>query len=507
MPVKRPNIVLIMADQLAASVLPTYGHPLVKTPNIDSLAERGVVFENAYTNYPLCAPARFAMMAGQLCSKIGAWDNAAEFASEVPTISHYLRALEYRTCLSGKMHFIGADQLHGFEERLTTDMCPADFNWTADWDQPDRLMPWFHNMKTVAEAGVAERALQQDYDDDVAHCAVRRIYDWAREPEAGPFFLLASFVHPHDPYVTPQRYWDRYDHDEIDLPAVPAIPLAERDPHSARLYHNFDRGEYEITEDAVRNARHAYYGNVSLIDDKVGEILEALRVTRRLDDTVLLFTADHGDLLGERGLWFKNSFLEGSARVPLIIAAPDLERTRRTARNCSLIDLLPTLVELAGDGKPPRLTEPIDGRSLLALMGGDEDGWDDVAIGEMLGEPLSAPYVMLRRGRYKYLHSETDPPQLFDLEADPNELNDLADDPECAGVREELAGEVGRLWDFPTLRERIIASQRRRRLVYEALIQGHTTPWDFQPWTDASKLYYRGAASYHMAEDRDLLRF
>ncbi|MEM6932647.1 MAG: sulfatase-like hydrolase/transferase, partial [Pseudomonadota bacterium] len=152
----RPNIVLIMADQLAPQFTGTYGHPLVKTPHMDALAARGARFDAAYCNAPLCAPSRFSFMSGQLVTRIAAYDNASEFPASVPTFAHYLRQVGYRTCLSGKMHFVGPDQLHGFEERLTTDIYPSDHAWTPDWELPDeRFDKWYHNMDSVREAGVA----------------------------------------------------------------------------------------------------------------------------------------------------------------------------------------------------------------------------------------------------------------------------------------------------------------------------------------------------------------
>jgi choline-sulfatase len=164
---KKPNILLIMVDQLAPQFLSAYGHPLVKTHNIDRLCADGVVFDAAYTNAPLCAPARYVMMTGRLPSKIGAWDNAAELSSEVPTFAHYLSSLGYRTCLSGKMHFCGPDQLHGFEERLTTDVYPADFTWTPQWDEPAKALDWFHTMEVVRKAGTCLRSTYLDFDDEV----------------------------------------------------------------------------------------------------------------------------------------------------------------------------------------------------------------------------------------------------------------------------------------------------------------------------------------------------
>ncbi|HXA70251.1 MAG TPA: sulfatase-like hydrolase/transferase, partial [Stellaceae bacterium] len=154
---KRPNILFVMADQMAPGFLPIHGHPLVKAPNIERLAARGVVFESAYCASPLCAPSRFSMMAGRLPSGIGAWDNAADFAADVPTFAHYLREAGYRTALSGKMHFCGADQLHGFEERLTTDIYPADFGWTPDWTRFEQRPSWYHSMDSVTQAGPCTR--------------------------------------------------------------------------------------------------------------------------------------------------------------------------------------------------------------------------------------------------------------------------------------------------------------------------------------------------------------
>ena len=222
---KQPNILIIMADQLAAPALPTYGNPVTKSPNIDSLSEDGVVFTSAYCNNPLCAPSRFSLMTGQLTSRNGAYDNAAEMPADIPTFAHYLRNMGYRTCLSGKMHFVGADQLHGFEKRVTTDIYPADHGWTPDWKNPEhRFDWWYHNMSSVIEAGPCERTNQIDFDDETAFRAVRKIYDMARDKDERPFCLTVSFSNPHDPYACPQEHWDRYNHEEINLPSVNYIP-------------------------------------------------------------------------------------------------------------------------------------------------------------------------------------------------------------------------------------------------------------------------------------------
>ena len=150
---KRPNILLVMLDQLAPQSLPDYGHKLVQTRHISGLADRGTVFDNFYCNSALCGPSRMSFMTGQANHKIGGYDNATEFKSSIPTFAHYLRLAGYRTCLAGKMHFVGADQLHGFEERITTDIYPGDFGWTPTWEDPGRSHWWFHNMLSITEAG------------------------------------------------------------------------------------------------------------------------------------------------------------------------------------------------------------------------------------------------------------------------------------------------------------------------------------------------------------------
>src|ERR671922_1116045 len=177
----RPHLLVVIVDQLSALFLRAYGHSVTKTPVIDGLAERGVVFENAYCPSPLCGPARAVLTTGLLPSRSGVYDNAAELSSAVPTFAHVLRLQGYRTCMAGKMHFVGPDQLHGFEERLTTDLYPAGLDWTPDWDRsPGDRLPWYHDMSSVLEAGVSEATLQADFDEEVAFKAVRAIYDLAR---------------------------------------------------------------------------------------------------------------------------------------------------------------------------------------------------------------------------------------------------------------------------------------------------------------------------------------
>ncbi len=482
----QPNILVVMVDQLAPRFLPIHGHLLVKAPNLERLAARGTVFERAYCNSPLCSPSRTAFMTGALPSRTGGYDNAAEFRADIPTFAHYLRRLGYRTILSGKMHFCGPDQLHGFEERLTTDIYPADYGWTPDWERPDERPSWYHNMSSVTEAGLCIRTNQMDFDEEVAFAAERAIYDHVRGRDPRPFLMVASLTHPHDPFAITQPYWDLYPHAAIDAPRIGRGDVVE-DPHTARIRHVCAMDAEPVTDEQVRNARHAYYGAISFCDAQLGRLLDALDATD-LDDTVVLFLGDHGEMLGERGLWYKMSFFEGACRAPLVVSAPGRFAPGRVAASVSLVDILPTLVEIAG-GAVDHLASPIDGRSLVPHLTGQ--GGHDEVVGEYLAEGAVSPLVMLRRGRWKFVHAPADPDQLYDLDADPEELTNLAGDPGSVDRVAEFRAEVARRWDLPALDRAVRDSQRRRRLVDAALMTGVTKPWDFQPFRDATKQYMR----------------
>ncbi|MBA2701723.1 MAG: choline-sulfatase [Chloroflexi bacterium] len=488
-----PNFLLVMADQLTVRALPAYGNETVQAPRLESLAEAGVVFDSAYCNSPLCTPSRAAMLTGQLPSRTGVYDNAAELPASIPTIAHYLRSSGYRTCLAGKMHFVGPDQLHGFEERITTDVYPASFDWTPDWERPlDEGLPWYHDMSSVLEAGRSEATLQLDFDEEVAHRAVRKIFDLARDDPDRPFFLVASFTHPHDPYEVPAEYLDRYRGVVIDRPALGAIPDEQLDPHSQRLKAMCGANGLAISDEMVIEARRAYYAAVTYFDDQVGRLLDALDRTGLAGNTIVIVTTDHGDMLGERGLWYKMSFFEPSGRVPLIVYGADRFAPHRVPENVSHVDLLPTLLELAGAGESIQPVDPIDGTSLVPLLQGEDRDWPDTVIGEYLAEGLHAPLVMIRRGAWKYLHCPGDPDQLYDIESDPDECSNLALDPARADLLEAFRAEAASRWDLDQLREQVIASQRRRRLVVGALSRGRYSSWDYRPPDDESTRYVRG---------------
>ncbi|MFZ8878687.1 MAG: choline-sulfatase [Paracoccaceae bacterium] len=491
-----PNILILMVDQLNGTLFPDGPAEWLHAPNLKKLATRSVRFQNCYTASPLCAPGRASFMSGQLPSVTGVYDNAAEFPSSLPTYAHHLRRAGYQTALSGKMHFVGPDQLHGFEERLTTDIYPPDFGWTPDYRKPgERIDWWYHNMGSVTGAGVAEITNQMEYDDEVAYEAVRKLYDLSRGHDPRPWCLTVSFTHPHDPYVARKKYWDLYEDCDHLLPDVPAMDYDAHDPHSKRIFDANDWRNFDITENDIKQSRRAYFANISYLDDKIGEILETLESTRQ--EAVILFVSDHGDMLGERGLWFKMSFYEGSSRVPLMMSASGVE-PRLVTDPVSNIDVCPTLCDIAGISMED-IAPWTQGETLLPLANGRVRS-TPVAI-EYAAEASYAPMVSLRSGPYKFNRCSLDPDQLFDLENDPHELVNLIDDPEYDDIRVEFGAMADAKWDLARFDEEVRRSQARRWIVYEALRNGEYYPWDYQPLKKASERFMRNHMDLNVLEE------
>ena len=495
---KRPNILILMVDQLNGTLFPDGPADWLHTPNLRKLAERSTRFANTYTGSPLCAPGRASYMSGQLPRRTKVYDNAAEFASDIPTYAHHLRRAGYQTFLSGKMHFVGPDQLHGFEKRLTTDIYPADFGWTPDYRKPgERIDWWYHNMGSVTGAGVAEISNQMEYDDEVAFQATAKVRHLGRRLDDRPWMMTVSFTHPHDPYVARKKYWDLYEDCDHLLPEVPAKPYEEMDPHSQRIFDANDWRNFDITEEDVKRSRRAYFANISYLDDKIGEILEALDNTRQTEETIVMLVSDHGDMLGNKGLWFKMTFFEGSARVPLMVAAPQMA-PGLVETPVSTIDVNPTLAELAGIDIS-EIAPWTDGESLVGLANGVERT-SPVRM-EYAAEGSYAPLVGLRMGDWKYIRCELDPPQLYNLAEDPNELVNRAGDPVLQSLEEQFAKMADDYWELDRFDAEVRESQARRLIVYEALRNGEYFPWDFEPLQKASERYMRNHMDLNVLEE------
>jgi len=488
----QPNILFIQTDQLTAFALHAYGNDFCQSPHLDKLASQGVVFDNAYCNFPLCAPSRYSMAAGQLASRIGAFDNAVEFPASIPTYAHYLRDLGYQTCLSGKMHFVGPDQLHGFEERLTADIYPSDFSWAPNWvDEGQRDTS---DTTGVTVSGICARSVQIDYDDEVKNKAVQQLFDYARSADQRPFFLQVSFTHPHDPYLCSREQWQRYDGIDIPPPATGSMPAAEHDVHSQRILAQHSMLDFEFDPEDVARARRAYYGSVSYIDDCVGELLKTIELTGQHNNTVIVFTSDHGEMLGERGMWFKKTFFEHALRIPLIISGPGVQTAQRVSSNVSLVDLLPTFNTLA-TGKPWHTDiDAMDGEDILKFCDSETDR---PVYAEYLSETTPAPLFMIRRGQYKFITSSADPDLLFDLATDPQERQNLAEQASHADTVAKFREEIAQQWNADALTEEILLSQRRRQLLIRSMAKGASTRWDHGEHAGQQVLWYRGEQGYN----------
>lgn len=498
---RRPNILIIMVDQLTGTLFPDGPADFLHAPNLKALGRRSARFANNYTASPLCAPGRASFMTGQLPSRTRVYDNAAEFASSIPTFAHHLRAAGYYTCLSGKMHFVGPDQMHGFEERLTTDIYPADFGWTPDYRKPgERIDWWYHNLGSVTGAGVADTTNQLEYDDEVVFFATQKLHQLSREQDdvsRRPWCLTVSLSHPHDPFVARKKYWDLYENCQSLDPETGFIPHEQQDPHSQRLYAASDYPTFDITPEQIRRSRRGYFANISYVDDKIGELLDTLERTRMSDDTIVLFCSDHGEMLGERGLWFKMCFYEGSARVPLMIAGRGVP-AGLIETPVSNLDICPTLCDLAGINIG-EIMPWTDGQSLVPLTQGARRS--EPVLMEYAAEGSYAPMVAMRAGRFKFVHCEIDPPQLFDLESDPLERVNLAADPKHAALVATFMEKVRGRWDMAAFDAAVRESQARRWVVYPALRNGAYFPWDFQPLQKASERYMRNHMDLNVLEE------
>jgi choline-sulfatase len=324
---------------------------------------------------------------------------------------------------------------------------------------------------------------------------MRKLYDLGRGHDARPWCLTVSFTHPHDPYVARRKYWDLYADCEHLMPTVGPIAYADHDPHSQRILDANDRDNFNITDDDIRRSRRAYFANISYLDDKIGEILQVLDDTRQ--EATILFVSDHGDMLGERGLWFKMCFYDGSSRVPLMIASPAMEPGLHKVP-VSTIDVTPTLCDLAGVDMS-EVMPWTSGESLVPLgQGGTRDA--PVAM-EYAAEASQAPLVSLRSGKWKYNRCTLDPDQLFDMDSDPQELTNLADHPAHQGTLADLRAKAEARWDLARFDADVRQSQACRWVVYEALRNGSYYPWDYQPLQKASERYMRNHMDLNVLEE------
>jgi choline-sulfatase len=453
-PQQRPNLLFIYSDQHCPAVAGCYGDPIVQTPNLDRLAARGVVFDSAYCPSPLCVPSRMAFLTGRHPCEIEVWTNDHVLDAGIPTLAHALGAGGYRPVLVGRMHAIGPDQLHGYVERLVGDHgpnhlggSPVDHGILQGTAGPFRI--------SLEKSGPGQSAYQV-HDEYVTAAAVDAIRRAGLARRSGvsqePLDLSVGFMLPHQPFVARREDYERY-LGRVGLPQHPE-PYSEK-LHPHLRYWRALSGIEELSEAEALRARTAYWALVDRMDAMIGEILQALGESGLEENTLIAYTSDHGEQLGEHGLWWKQTFYEHSARVPMILSWPGvLPQGVRCSRVVSQYDLNATL--LAGLGAPELPNS--HGRNLLPLLQEPGTPWDDIAISEYCTDE-GAQQRMVRRDAWKLVYYHGQEPQLFNLAEDPHELADRAADPACRRVREELRREALRGWNP----DAIVHTMRQKR--------------------------------------------
>lgn len=477
---RRPNFLIIMADQQSPHVLHHAGDTVVRTPNLDRLAAGGVRFSSAYCGSPLCVPSRMTFLTARHCSDIEVWSNGCVLRSDVPTFPGALAAAGYETVLAGRMHFTGPDQRHGFTRRTIGDVGQPRVKDKGKHPLLGSIpAETTGQSKGAVETAGPGRTAYMAYDDAVTESACSFLSDWDRRPGDQPFAMVVGYVLPHCPYICPPELFDYY-RDRVTVPSIPAghsgrMHMAEREDRERR---GFD----DLTDEQARTARAAYYGLVEYHDRLCGRVLDALGRTRFADNTIVVYTSDHGEMAGEHGLWTKSVFYEASVGVPMIWSWPQrFQKGVRVGRASSLLDIGPTLLALAG--APPM--KDVAGRSLAGFLTGDGEvkDWPDDAFAECCGSPAGRPSRMLREGPWKIiLHHGHDQPQLFNLAEDPEEWNDRRDDPSCADVRQRLMARARENWDgarTASALERAI--ERRKAVLQKAKATPERDFWEIPP--------------------------
>lgn len=441
----QPNILVIMSDQHAPSAVGAMGNKCVKTPHLDALALRGVTFTQAYCPYPMCTPSRASFMTGLNTPQHDVWELGTPLSTALPTWPHALRTAGYCTSIAGRMHFMGPDQMHGFERRVAPDGYIGKSPWAYDpWLAPitdEHVM-----IKAIQKAGVTKDLTYNQKTDERTHDAAIAELSFLtkqRKETGRPWALTASYIQPHFPFVVSQKWWDMYEGVDIEMPELPpdskgyASHIPELMQGSRRWLGCTDDG---LKEDEIRSAIRAYYGMITLIDDYIGQLIAQLDAAGVLENTIILYTSDHGDNMGSHGMWSKLNFYEESVGIPFIVAGPGIEPNRKCAAPVSLVDWLATLLAM-NEKKGVGINWPslIAGQSLWPLLEDPSQVWADrVVVSDYACGGTRVPLRMVRRGKYKACFGPPLPAVLFDLEADPREGRDLGADPVYAPVLAEL---------------------------------------------------------------------
>jgi len=463
MPDKHPNVLVIMSDQHHAGIMGCAGDPVARTPNLDALAARGIRFSNTYCQGPVCGPSRMSFVTSRQPFEIDCWDNGSQLSSDVATFAHAFGAAGYETVLSGRMHFVGHDQYHGFQRRVFSDVAGTVHlagGWKLENVLGDLIDTCGCGHNSIIKSGPGKTGYQT-YDQAVTDATVNWLAQ--RKSEDGPFLLTVGFVLPHCPFVCPPEDFDDYARriGPADLPD--AGPPLHPSVQSLKEAHGLSTPP---PPDAQWRAHVAYYGMCSLLDRNVGRILQALEAADLAGNTLVVYTSDHGEQLGEHGLWWKGTFYDGCARVPLLVARPGaVDGGQVLSQNVGVIDIGPTVLDMAGVDPLPGAS----GNSFRPLLQAAPERWHDTAFSEYTGYSPdgsgASPWRMVRRGPWKYNAYHRRRPELFDLAEDPAEQHDRWDDPACKSIRAELEALIMDGWG-----PEAVAQQQRRYRQHQRLL-------------------------------------
>jgi choline-sulfatase len=488
----RPNLLYIHSDQHSPFVAGCYGDDLVQTPHLDRLAREGVTLDGCYCPSPICVPSRMSALTGRYPHENRVWTNSHILDSGIPTLAHAMGAGGYLPALVGRMHALGPDQLHGYAERLVGDHGAnnpggrgADHGMLSGTAGPARV--------SLTRSGPGQSAYQV-HDEDVTAAAVHWLDRYGVRQRAGqehdPFSLSVGFMLPHQPFVARREDYELYE-GRVPMPRTPE-PFGEHLHPHIRAWREAC-GIAEVPDDEILRARAAYWALVTRMDVMIGQILEALERNGLAENTLVVYTSDHGEQVGEHGLWWKQTFYEDSARVPAILRWPGrLPENTRSPRVCSALDLNATMLD-ALDCPPLAHSR---GRSLLSVLDDPAAPWEDVAFSEFCldqagaGGPFAEAGVvqrMVRRGDWKLNYYDGQPSQLFHLADDPRETNDRIADPACADTVRELTELVLDGWDPAWVRDEM--ARRRADLPVLTGWARHVQPadtcrWDLRPEMD-----------------------
>ncbi|MEX2232480.1 MAG: sulfatase [Cyclobacteriaceae bacterium] len=429
------NILFIASDDLN-NRLSSYGHPLVKTPNLDRLAKRGIQFDNAYNQYPLCSPSRVSLLTGLRPDTTQVFDLQTLFRDKIPTVTtlpEFFKNNGYFSARVGKIFHFGVPGQIGTNGQDDPQSWNQVINPSGrDKKEEDKLTNYTPNRGLGSSLSwlEAEGTDEEQTDGMVAQQAIRLM----RENKDKPFFIAAGFYRPHCPYIAPKKYFDLYPVEKITLPVEPPDHI-KNIPKPAFFT---DPLYWGLNEQQRKEVIRAYYASVSFMDAQVGKLLNAVDALGLADNTIIVFWSDHGYNLTEHGQWKKQSLFEEVARVPLFIAAPNAKGNGKVSKRVvELIDLYPTLAKLCGMEPPSYLA----GADLTPLLNNPKAKWGRPAYTQVLRyrENIMGRSVRTERWRYTEWSQGDSGAELYDHKKDPHEYNNLAEHPDFANVREELS--------------------------------------------------------------------